>query len=237
MHFAVTSLLVTALACPIPDPAPEGRQVPYEPDVAGPVNLEAGTASVVSDGGQGVVLGLDAKRWTESGEKPAAPRRFVFLFDSSVRFNAATFPTCDRTQLGRQACPEGSRVGGGRAEFYPSGSAEVVVYNTKYADGTRGMLITIPAVGTVLENTFEKVSRPYRDRYTQASDEIFPPSTVPPQDRPVTQGFAITFGGTHGGRSFVETTTPVGGTVKFGVYSEYVTGQRTLTETTATRTG
>ncbi|MEJ2854294.1 MULTISPECIES: hypothetical protein [unclassified Saccharothrix] len=235
MHALVTSLLVTALTCA--DPAPTGPQAPHEPNVPGPVNLEEGTASVTPDGGHGVLLGLDARRWTESGEKPAAPRRFVFLFDDSVRFDAAGFPTCDRAQLDRNACPEGSRVGSGRAEFYPAGTAEVVVYNTRYADGTRGMLITIPAVGTVLENTFEKVSRPYRDRYTWASDEIFPPSTVPPQDRPVTQRFAITFGATHQGRSYVRTTTPVGAPMTFGVHSEYVTGQRTLTETTATRTG
>ncbi|ONI80845.1 hypothetical protein ALI22I_43740 [Saccharothrix sp. ALI-22-I] len=201
--------------------------------------MENGTVDVTTDGGEGVLLAFHTRRWTGTGEKPAAPRRFVFLFDDSIRFNTTAFPTCDRTTVERDgigACPAGSRVGGGTAEFYPTGSAEVAVFNTAYANGMRGVLITIPATGTILENTFERVAHPYRDRYRWGSDEIIPPSTVPPQDRAVTQAFSVTFGATRDGRSFAETDTPVGRPMDFGVYSHYVTGQITLAEERTTRT-
>lgn len=239
MGFVLTTLLISTLTCPIADPAPAGPRLPHEPEVAGPTNVEEGAVAVTTDGGGGVVLTFDTRRWTESGEKPAAPRRFVFLFDDSVRFNTTAFPTCDRSTIERHgvaACPAGSRVGGGVAEFHPTGSAEVAVFNTAYDNGMRGVLITIPATGTILENTFERVSRPYRDRYTWGSDEIIPPSAVPPQDRAATKAFSVTFGATHDGRSFAETDTPVGASLDFGVYSHYVTGQITLTEATTTRT-
>jgi hypothetical protein len=239
MGFVLSTLLIATLACPIADPAPAGPRLPYQPDVPGPTNVEEGTADVTTDGGKGVLLTFDTRRWTESGEKPSAPRRFVFLFDDSVRFNTTEFPTCDRATIERDgvaACPPGSRVGGGTAEFHPAGSAEVAVFNTTFAGGARGVLITIPATGTILDNTFERVSRPYRDRYTWGSDEHIPLSDVPPQDRAVTKAFKVTFGGTHDGRSFVETDTPVGRPMDFGIYSHYVTGQITLTEGSTTRT-
>ncbi|WP_238412861.1 hypothetical protein [Saccharothrix deserti] len=239
MGFVLSTLLIATLACPIADPAPAGPRLPHQPDVPGPTNIEDGAVDVTTDGGKGVLLEFKTRRWTESGEKPAAPRRFVFLFDDSVRFNTTAFPTCDRTTIERDgvgACPAGSRVGGGTAELYPTGSADVAVFNAAFADGTRGVLITIPATGTILENTFERVSHPYRDRYTWGSDEIFPPSAVPPQDRAVTRAFTVTFGGRHDGRSFAETDTPVGRPMDFGVYSHYVTGQITLTEERTTRT-
>jgi hypothetical protein len=238
MGFVLSTALIATLACPIADPAPAGQRLHHEPDVPGPVNVEAGTVDVTTDGGKGVLLTFDTRRWTESGEKPAAPRRFVFLFDDSVRFNTTAFPTCDRATIERDGvggCPPGSRVGGGTAEFHPTGSAEVAVFNTTFANGGRGVLITIPATGTILDNTFERVSRPYRDRYTWGSDEHIPPSAVPPQDRAATKAFSVTFGGRHAGRSFAETDTPVGAPIDFGVYSHYVTGQVTLTEGRATR--
>lgn len=64
---------------------------------------------------------------------------------------------------------------------------------------------------------------------------MFPPSPVPLQERGSTSAFAVSFGASHEGRSFVETTTPVGRPMHFGVYSHYVTGQVVLTEGTARR--
>jgi hypothetical protein len=232
---AINTAVITTAA---PDPAPYGPQRPYEPDVPGPVNIETGEASVTKDGGtpKGVIVTFDTQRTTESGEKPAAPRRFVFLFDRSIRFNSELLPTCDRATLEQgRACPEGSKVGSGRAEFYPVGTGEVVVYNTKYANGMRGVLITIPATGAILQNTFERVSRPYQDEYTWGSDEIIPPDATPPQDRGVTKAFNVSFGAVHKGRSFVESHAPAGRNLRIGVWGQYVTGQVLLGEQTVKR--
>jgi hypothetical protein len=229
MGILLSALTTAVLATTAPDPAPCGPQRPYEPDVPGPVNIENGAASsITKDGGtpKGVVITFDTQRTTESGEKPAAPRRFVFLFDRSIRFNPELFPTCDRTTLEQgRPCPEGSKVGAGRAEFHPVGAADIVVYNTKYANGMRGVLITIPAIGGILENTFERVTRPYQNDYTWGSDEIIPPDATPPQDRGVTKAFKVSFGATYKGRSFAESTAPPGRNLKLGVWGEYVTGQ------------
>ncbi|SDC24684.1 hypothetical protein [Actinokineospora iranica] len=239
MGFLLATALAATVVAGFPDPAPLGPQRPFEPDVAGPANIESGEVHVASDGTRhGVEVTFDGRRWTESGEKPAAARRFVFLFDDSVRFATDAFPTCARSVIERHgfdACPAESRVGSGRAEFYPSGVADVVVFNTRYDNGTRGMLITIPATGGIFENTFERVSRPYRDDYAIASDEIMYPNATPPQERPSTSRFTVTFGAVRDGKSFVRTTERPGKPLDFGVYSEYVTGEQTLTRTTATR--
>ena len=218
-----------------PHPAPFGPQRPYEPDVAGPANLEEGEATVVRDAGgkHGVEITFDTRRFTASGEKPAAPREFVFLFDDSVSFNVLAFPTCGRAVLADQgpaACPPGSKVGAGRAEFYGGGAAEVAVYNTTFAGGLRGVLITIPATGTILDNTLEPVWGPYRQNYTWGLHEIIQPDGVPPQDRGVTSSFVVSFGATWHGRSFVESHERAGRPLDLGVWGHYVTGQVTLTE-------
>lgn len=210
-------------------PAPLGPQRPYEPDVPGPENVEDGTVTV-DRLGDGVALTFDTRRWTATGEKPAAPREFVFLFDNSIRFNPFAFPTCTRAQLAAQACPPGSKVGGGRAEFYPTGSAEVVVYNTKFPNGMRGVLITIPAVGTVLDNYLEPVVGDYQRRYTWGFHEHIPVSDVPPAERGSTTSFVVTFGATWRGEDFVTSYARPGSTLNFGVWSHYVTGQKVLTE-------
>ncbi|GAB3467355.1 hypothetical protein [Actinophytocola sediminis] len=224
-----------------PHPTPFGPQRPYEPDVPGPTNIEGGEVLVSRDADgerRGVEITFDTRRHTESGEKPAAPREFVFLFDDSIRFDVRSFPTCGRDVLadqGADACPPGSLVGRGRAEFHGGGEAEVLVHNTTFANGLRGVLITIPATGTILDNTLKQVSGPYRDDYRWGLHEIIQPDGVPPQDRGATSAFKVTFGGTWQGRSFVESAAAPGRPLNIGVWSHYVTGQVTLTETTATR--
>ena len=109
-----------ASASGYPHPAPFGPQRPDEPTVPGPDNIESGTA-YVERLGAGVSVTFDGHRATTTGEKPAAPREFVFLFDNSIRFNPLAFPTCSRAQLAASACPPGSKVGGGHAVFYPRG--------------------------------------------------------------------------------------------------------------------
>ncbi|MFI7674895.1 hypothetical protein [Actinophytocola sp. NPDC049390] len=215
-------------------PAPLGPQRPYEPDVPGPENLEDGTVTV-DRRGDGVALTFDTRRWTATGEKPAAPREFVFLFDNSIRFNPFAFPTCGRAQLAAQACPPGSKVGGGRAEFYPAGSAEVIVYNTTFANGMRGVLITIPAAGTVLDNYLEPVVGDYQRRYTWGFHEHIPVSDIPPGERGSTTDFVVTFGATWQGEDFVTSYARPGSELNFGVWSHYVTGQKVLTEGQAVR--
>jgi hypothetical protein len=210
-------------------PAPFGPQRPYEPDVPGPDNIEDGTVTV-DRLGDGVSLTFDTTRSTATGEKPAAPREFVFLFDDSVRFHPYAFPTCTRAQLAAQACPPGSQVGAGRAEFYPSGSADVLVYNTKFAGGTRGVLITIPAAGTVLDNYLEPVVGDYRHRYTWGFHELIPVSDIPPGERGATTAFTVSFGATWRGADFVTSRARPGSAMDFGVWSHYVTGQKTLHE-------
>jgi hypothetical protein len=228
---AATFVLSTApaSAAVFPHPAPFGPQRPYEPAVPGPDNIESGTA-YVTPLGDGVAVTFDGHRATATGEKPAAPREFVFLFDNSIRFNPLAFPTCSRAQLAESACPPGSKVGGGRAEFYPSGTAEVVVYNTRFPNGMRGVLITIPATGTVLDNTLEPVVGGYQHKYTWGLHEIIPLSDIPPAERGSTTSFLVTFGATWRGRDFVTADAPTGSQLNLGVWSHYVTGQKTLTE-------
>jgi hypothetical protein len=238
MGFLLSTLLAATIATTAPHPAPYGPQRPYEPDVAGPVNIETGDITVTKGSGRGVTVSFDTARRTESGEKPAAPRQFVFLFDNSIRFNTELFPVCQRNtieQHGVGGCPAGSKVGSGRAEFYPAGAAEVAVFNTRFGNGMRGVLITIPATGTILDNTFEPVVYPYQKDYTWGSHEIIPPDSTPPQYRGVTSAFQVSFGAEYRGRSFVESSAPAGRTLRFGVWGEYVTGQVLLGEQTVSR--
>lgn len=212
-----------------PHPAPLGPQRPYEARVDGPVNIEGGHAEVARLG-TGLSVTFDGLRHTATGEKPAAPREFVFLFDRSIRFNPLAFPTCSRAQLAAAACPAGSKVGTGRAEFYPAGAADVAVYNTKYPNGMRGVLITIPATGTVLDNTLEPVLGTYQRNYTWGLHEIVPPDSTPPALRGSTTRFLVTFGAHWQGRDFVDSDAPAGRQLNLGIWSHYVTGQITLTE-------
>lgn len=154
----------------------------------------------------------------------------MFLFDRSIRFNPLAFPTCSRAQLAAAACPTGSKVGAGRAEFYPTGAAEVAVYNTRFPNGMRGVLITIPATGTVLDNTLEPVVGTYQRNYTWGLHEIVPPDATPPELRGSTTRFLVTFGASWRGRDFVESHAPVATQLNLGIWSHYVTGQVTLTE-------
>lgn len=219
-----------------PHPAPFGPQRPYEPDVPGPVNIEGGAVTVTRDedgSRHGIELYFDTYRYTESGEKPAAPREFVFLFDRSVRFNTLAFPTCARSVIeadGVGACPPGSQVGSGWAVVYGGGTADVAVFNTQFRNGMRGVLITIPATGAILDNTLERVRGDYRRDYGWGLHEIIQPDGTPPQDRSSTSEFSVSFGATWHGRSFVESTAPAGRQLDTGVWSHYVTGQVTLTE-------
>lgn len=218
-----------------PHPAPFGPQRPPEPYVPGPDNIEGGSVTVAPDG---VTISFETARYTESGEKPAAPRQFVFLFDRSARFNPTAFPTCARATIeadGTAACPPGSLVGSGYAEFYGGGEAGVEVYNTRFPNGMRGVLITIPANGTILDNYLERVVHPYRGTYDRGLHEILPVSDVPPQERVSTSRFDVTFGAVHDGESFLESDTRPGRQLRFGVWSEYVTGQVTLNEVRAPR--
>lgn len=233
MIIALLATAAPASATDIPDPAPRGPQRPYEPDVAGPTNINTVELTARRDGGspRGIEVSLDSHSRTATGEKPAAPRRHVFLFDSSIRFNSGAFPTCARAVIEQQGiahCPEGSRIGSGRVEFYPSGAAELAVFNTRYLNGMRGMLITIPAHGAIFENTFEPVSRPYRRDFRWASDEIIPVDSTPPQNRGASTRFQITFGATYRGHSYLESFAPTGRSLMFGGWSEYVTGQVVL---------
>lgn len=216
-----------------PDPAPLGPQRPFEPDVAGPTNISTIELTARPDGAgpRGIEVSLDSHSHTATGEKPASARRHVFLFDRSIRFNAWTFPTCERAvieQRGVGACPEGSRVGSGRVEPYPTGAADIAVFNTRYPNGMRGMLITIPANGAILENTFEPVSRPYRRDFQWASDEIVPIEPTPPQDRGASTRFQLTLGATYRGHSYMESFAPPGRLLTFGGWSEFVTGEVSL---------
>ncbi|NGN70249.1 hypothetical protein G5C51_41005 [Streptomyces sp. A7024] len=228
-------------AAPSADPAPAGPQRPYEPGVDGPDNIDALTARVSPDGsGQrnGIRVDFDRASRAEDGGKPAAARRFVFLFDRSVSLHPADFPVCDRAALeaeGPGGCPEGSRIGDGTAEFHPTGTAEVLAFNTRCRDGSWGVLVAIPATGTILEQTLERVSAPYRARgYRWALDEILPPTAVPPQDRSATLRFRLAFGAaSRDGASYATTTAPDGRPLRFGLWSEFVTGQVLLPEARA----
>lgn len=239
----VLALLTAALALPTapvasaspapPHPAPRGPQRPYEPPVPGPRNIESGTANVARLD-DGITVTFDGHRTTPTGEKPAAPREFVFLFDNTIRFHPYAFPTCTRVQLAASACPPGSQVGTGRAVFYPTGTADVVVYNTRFPNGMRGVLITIPATGTVLDNTLEQVVGRYQHKYDWALHEIVQPDATPPAERGSTTDFLVTFGATWQGRPYVTSTAPSGRPMNLGLWSHYVTGQKTLIEGTTT---
>ncbi|MCP2167396.1 hypothetical protein [Goodfellowiella coeruleoviolacea] len=230
-----------ARAASWPVPTPSGPVPPQEAPVAGPRNLDGLAVSVRRDGGSptGVEVVFDRTSRTATGEKPAPASQFVFLFDKSIRFNPTKFPTCDQASLragGPAACPAGSQVGSGRAEVYPATSAEVLVFNTRYRSGLRGVLITIPATGAVLANTFEPVTGCYRADYRWGSDELLP-SPLPPLDRAATTRFQVSFGasttdetGTH---SFVESSARPGHPLTFGLWSRFVTGQVALPTATA----
>lgn len=223
-----------------PHPTPFGPQRPYEPDVAGPVNIDRGSVAYTEDGGSryGVRISFTSQRFTTTGVEPAAAREFVFLFDRSVHFNPYMFPTCDRSVIekhGAAACPEGSQVGSGRAVFYRGGEGEVLVFNTAFDKGRRGVLIHIPITGAILENTLERVVGHYRDNYGWGLNEILPVSDVPPQERPSTKEFYVTFGAVYKGQSYVRSFARPGAELAVGVWSEYVTGQTTLVEGTITR--
>ncbi|MFI0445049.1 hypothetical protein [Actinomadura sp. 6N118] len=217
-----------------PDPAPGGPQRPYEPDVNGPQNLDTLSVSVTRHAGRSVTVGFDRRSRTASGVMPAAPRRFVFLFDRSLTFHPEAFPTCARSVIetsGPDACPAGSRIGGGIGTAYDGRESPVLAFNT-WVGALRGLLVVLPESGVVLEQTFERVSGPYRDRYRWALDEIVPPTPAPPEQRAGTSRFRLSFGATTRDRGrpvgFVETTR--GGKLGFGLWSEFVTGQVVLPE-------
>lgn len=241
---ALTATPAVASATPsgqaYPHPTPFGPQRPYEPDVAGPENIDTGSVTYAEDGGSpfGVTISFASLRSTPTGVEPAAAREFVFLFDRSVHFNLYLFPVCDRSVIEKQgaaACPEGSRVGSGRAVFYRGGESEVLVFNAAFDKGRRGVLIHLPAAGVILENTLERVVGEYRDDYGWGLNEILPVNDTPPQERPSTKEFYVTFGGVHKGQSFVRSLARLGAELSVGVWSEYVTGQTTLVEGTVTR--
>ncbi|GLZ12852.1 hypothetical protein Acsp04_30870 [Actinomadura sp. NBRC 104425] len=217
-----------------PDPAPGGPQRPYEPDVDGPRNLDTLSVTATKGAGRSVTIAFDRHSRTASGQVPAAARRFVFLFDRSVRFNPQAFPTCAHETIeekGAGACPPGSRIGGGRATYLDGSRYEVQAFNTRVGR-LPGVLVVIPAAGVILEQTFEPVSAPYRGDYRWALDEILPPTPTPPQDRLGTSRFELSFGATtvRGGRTvgFAETTARPGTRLRFGLWSEFVTGQVVL---------
>ncbi|WP_266079601.1 hypothetical protein [Streptomyces sp. NEAU-W12] len=137
---------------------------------------------IVPDGGttHGVRVAFDRTGRAE----PAGARRFVFLFDASLRFRPEAFPTCSRTtieQRGVHACPQGSQVGRGTSHLYPDGTAEVRAFDTRHPGGARGAPVVVPASGTILELAWERVTPPYRRAgHRWALDEILPPTTTPP---------------------------------------------------------
>ncbi|MET9551996.1 hypothetical protein [Streptomyces sp. NPDC006645] len=223
---------------PPPDPAPGGPQRPYEPDVPGPRNIDALSVAVTPDGGtkHGVRVAFDRTSRSDTGGAPAGARRFVFLFDASLDFRPDAFPVCAREVIetaGVGACPDGSRVGRGTSHLHPQGTAEVVAFNARHANGLRGALVVIPASGTILELTWERVTAEYRQRgYEWALDEILPVTAVPPEDRVGTSRFQLEWGATRraGGRdvSFARLTGDRDEKLRFGLWSEFVTGQIAL---------
>ncbi|MEU6788362.1 hypothetical protein ABZ912_55020 [Nonomuraea angiospora] len=233
---AALSMLASAAnasAAP-PDPAPGGPQRPYEPDVEGTRNIDALSVTATRGAGRSVTLAFDRRSRAETGQVPAGARRFVFLFDRSVSFNPGAFPTCARAVIekqGARACPAGARIGGGLGESADGQSQEVLAFNTRIGR-LPGVLVVLPASGVILEQTLERVADPYRKDYRWALDEILPPTSVPPQDRPGTTRFQLSFGATrqHQGRTvgFAETSAKPGDVLDFGLWSEFVTGQVVL---------
>jgi hypothetical protein len=104
----------------------------------------------------------------------------------------------------------------------------VHAFNTRIGRSP-GVLVVMPASGVILEQTLEWVSSPYRKGYRWALDEIVPPTSVPPQERVGTTRFQLSFGATrrHHGRTigFAETTARTGDELRFGLWTEFVTGQ------------
>lgn len=218
-----------------PDPTPNGPTRPAAPNAAGPENLDSIDIAVQRDdgGADGVVVTFNKTSRTAADEKPAAPRRFVTLFDRTIQFNSEVFPTCERTVLevqGTEGCPQGSQVGRGRVDIYPQGSAEIAVFNApRNPDGTPGILITVPATRSVNANTLERVVAPYDADFGYALDEITPPSTVPPGERTGIAAFHMVLGATlrigDQVHSFVRSSAPPNTSLRFGQWSEFVTGQ------------
>ncbi|RKN08441.1 hypothetical protein D7319_15925 [Streptomyces radicis] len=212
------------------------------------------TVEVTPDGGtrNGVRVAFDRVSTSEPAGPPPAARRFVFLFDEALRFRPEAFPTCDRATVeerGVAACPPDSVIGGGTGHLHPDDAqdpeattVDVYVLNARHDNGLRGALVAIPEIGSLLELTWEPVTRAYRERgYRWALDEILPPSDTPPEERLGTVRFEIDFGATRQVRgravSFAETTGRAGGhpaaALRFGQWAEFVTGQIGLTETLA----
>ncbi|GAA2578658.1 hypothetical protein SMC26_37095 [Actinomadura fulvescens] len=231
---AVVAAPSAALADTVPpDPAPGGPQRPYEADVAGPDNLDTLTAAVTPDAGRSVTVELDRRSRTASGVMSAAARRFVFLFDRSLTLNPDAFPVCARTVIeasGPGACPGGSRVGGGVGTSFGGQETEVLVFNTRIGR-LRGVLVVFPASGVILEQTLERAAAPYRGSYRWALDEIIPPNATPPGQRAGNARFRLWFGATRMERGravgFVERRHPAK-VLRFGLWSEFVTGQVVL---------
>ncbi|MFJ6571237.1 hypothetical protein ACIQNU_27865 [Streptomyces sp. NPDC091292] len=238
---------VGAAGGPPPDPAPGGPQRPYEPDVEGPRNVDSLTAEVTAYGGEygggygggsrGVGVTFDRTSRAEPAGPPAAARRFVFLFDKALTFRPESFPTCARGTIeegGTGACPAGSLVGRGTSHAYPEGTAEVRAYNTRHANGMRGALVVVPANGTILELTWERVTPTYqRLGYAWALDEILPATAVPPAERVGTSRFELTWGAKWGDRSFAHLNREgagagAGGPLRLALWSHFVTGQTEL---------
>lgn len=252
LHSSIVFIMMTSLLASVPAlpvdarvssapslPTPGGPPSPQEQPVAGPKNIDSLKVAMRPDGGArgGIVIGFDRTSQTYTGEKPAAATQFVFLFDKAVKFNLEEFPTCARSTLeadGPAGCPLGSRVGQGIATSYPNGDAEVAVFNTRYASGMRGVLITVPRNNVILENTFERVVAPYRKEYRWAFDELLP-SALPPAERGATTRFRISFGGVFtdsNGRvhSFAERPQQARHPATFGIWSRFVTGQVLMLE-------
>lgn len=236
---ALTPLARAAAPAPPPDPSPGGPQRPYEPDVEGTDNVDTLDVTATRGPGRSVTVAFDRRSRAAEGTTPAGARRFVFLFDRSVGFRPESFPTCARAVVeaaGVAACPSGSRVGEGLGTWPDGSEHEVAVVNTR-VDGGPGVLVVIPGVDTILEQTFERVRDPYRGDYRWAADEILPPSAVPPGERAGTTRFQLSFGATRADRGrtvgFVETTARPGDELRFGLWSEFVTGQVVLPTATA----
>ena len=228
----VSLVLTTAGGSPRPpaDPAPGGPQRPYAADVPGPRNLDGLTVTGSRERG-GVAVTFDRTSRTAGNTVPAAARRFVFLFDRSLDFHLDRFPTCASATLaagGLQACPPGAVVGDGVATAFGGAQNDVAAVNTRYADGSRGVIVYIPATGVVLEQTLERVTGHYRHDYGWALDEIFPITAVPPQDRPGTVRFTLTLG--SGNAAGLLTRRGHDRSFKAGLWSEFVTGQAVLLE-------
>ncbi|MFC4015314.1 hypothetical protein ACFOY2_49445 [Nonomuraea purpurea] len=232
---SLAALAPAALADAEPvDPAPGGPQRPHEPDVDGTRNIDSLTVTAAKGQGRSVTVDFDRRSRAETGQIPAGARRFVFLFDRSVSFNPGAFPICARSVVekdGVNACPKGSHVGSGRGEFPTGEPQEVFAVNTKIGK-LPGVLVVIPGNGVILEQTLERVSRPYSKDYTWALDEILPPNDTPPEQRAGTTRFQLSFGATrrHQGRTigFAETTAKPGEKLKFGLWTDFVTGQTIL---------